>query len=295
MPRNEHTVENWQGFLDYIVKFIPKPDKPYGQMGFRGQERKSSTWRLQPSIARQLPSNCTFEAALGIERLLLQEFRQDGHRNLPNWEIPDPRNAYQLLGWLMAMQQYGAPTRLLDWTFSPYVAAYFAVREAPEEDGVLWMHYYPALVKALQAPPKTDVSLGRVDKALAGKAETPSAPPGICAVFQKMQRPERMYAQQGFYMVCEDPRRAHDEVMDEIAKKASAEPFLHKMVITSSAKVQFLANLRMMNITGASLFPGADGLGRHVAEFGRLVASGLAAKPVQEGAEDSAGGSGTEA
>jgi hypothetical protein len=179
----------------------------------------------------------------------------------------------------MAMQQYGAPTRLLDWTFSPYVAAYFAVREAPEEDGVLWMHDYPALVKALQAEPKTEVGLSRVESALAGKDAKLSDPPGICAIFQKAQRPERMYASQGFYMVCEDPRRAHDEVMGEIAKKARAEPFLQKWIIPSAAKEQFLANLRMMNITGASLSPGADGLGRHVAELGKLVAGGLAFPP----------------
>lgn len=175
---------------------------------------------------------------------------------------------------------------LLDWTFSPYVGAYFAVREVPEADGVLWMHDYPALVNALQAQPKTQVSLNRVDRVLAGEVAKPSDPPGICAIFLKAQRPERMYAQQGFYMVCEDPRRAHDEVMDEIAKKAGAEAFLHKMVIPSGAKVQFLANLRMMNITGASLFPGADGLGRHVAEFGKLVASGLATTPEQDALGD---------
>src|SRR3989304_1877564 len=35
------------------------------------------------------------------------------------------------------MQHYGAPTRLLDFTYSVYVAAYFAVEEA-EDDCVVW-------------------------------------------------------------------------------------------------------------------------------------------------------------
>ncbi len=37
------------------------------------------------------------------------------------------------------MQQHGAPTRLLDWTTSAYVALYFAVCENFESDGSLWL------------------------------------------------------------------------------------------------------------------------------------------------------------
>jgi hypothetical protein len=45
-----------------------------------------------------------------------------------------------ILGWLSLMQHYGAPTRLTDWSASPFVACYFAYeRTSLQQDAALWM------------------------------------------------------------------------------------------------------------------------------------------------------------
>jgi hypothetical protein len=39
---------------------------------------------------------------------------------------------------LMVLRHYGVPTRLLDWSISPFVAAFFAVSAHDTQDGEIW-------------------------------------------------------------------------------------------------------------------------------------------------------------
>src|SRR5215831_16215491 len=55
------------------------------------------------------------------EEYIEREFKRRAHHYLA--DLP---NEDEDLEWLALMQHYGAPTRLLDWTRSAYVAAFFA-------------------------------------------------------------------------------------------------------------------------------------------------------------------------
>jgi hypothetical protein len=65
-----------------------------------------------------------------IESGLIRRFKRQCHHY--NKETPEED---KILEWLALMRHYGAPTRLLDWTYSFYVALFFALSDAkPKED-----------------------------------------------------------------------------------------------------------------------------------------------------------------
>ncbi|MFN0181131.1 MAG: FRG domain-containing protein [Gemmatimonadales bacterium] len=91
---------------------------------WRGQS--DVQWQLVPQALRSRPDSFREDSVIAL-------FKQHAPARHPNCPGPDDR-----FGWLLLMQHYRAPTRLLDWSESPLVAAYFAVVDCPDKDGALW-------------------------------------------------------------------------------------------------------------------------------------------------------------
>lgn len=82
---------------------------------FRGQS--NGLWVLNNAIER----TDFIKLHRGIEAAFLAEFQRGARNYLSRDEMPN-----HIIEWLALMQHHGAPTRLLDLSRSPYVAAFFA-------------------------------------------------------------------------------------------------------------------------------------------------------------------------
>jgi hypothetical protein len=118
------TDPNWLDFLEAAS------DRADGTWIFRGEGNKA--WDLRPKVSR--PNVCGPAGyKLADEKVLFDDFR----REAPRFERG---LSFSNFDWLALAQHHGLPTRLLDWTTNPLVAAWFAVAdEGSTTDGCVHM------------------------------------------------------------------------------------------------------------------------------------------------------------
>src|SRR5947209_9044444 len=137
-PYKVFQVKSWPSFLDYITQ------PPYSNWAFRGE--RDERWPLYSSLSRYFQNfRVAPEAWAEEEQRILRIFKRKAHQFLE--QPPESGDDFQ---WLALMQHHGAPTRLIDFTWSPYVAAFFAL-ERTLGDGVVWA-MNPARIDSSRAP-----------------------------------------------------------------------------------------------------------------------------------------------
>ena len=97
---------------------------------YRGM--KSVRYPLIPKIGRLVPPD-SVKSREWNEKEILRLFKE---QSLPYVDFM-PTNDWD---WLALGQQYGLPTRLLDWTGNPLVACYFAVEQPGDDDSVIYAY-----------------------------------------------------------------------------------------------------------------------------------------------------------
>jgi hypothetical protein len=192
-----------------------------------------------------------------LERHLLRNFRKYAHR--------DSAPGNSVWNWLAVAQHHGLPTRLLDWTYSPYVALHFATNELHkfETDGVIWAMNYAEINSYL--PDK----LQRVIRKEQSNAFTAELLSSVCANLDVLDSIEnedflifleppsldnRIVNQFALFSLLSNP----SIVLDDWMKKH--EDLYFKIIIPAELKWEIRDKLDQANITERVLFPGLAGL-----------------------------------
>lgn len=243
-------VESWLDLHDKLFQRVWQPtiNRFRAQLAYRGLS--DAGYDLSTSLMR------LGEGYERLEKHLLRNFRKYAHRDA----VPDDSN----WNWLTLAQHHGLPTRLMDWTFSPYVAMHFATAnlDSFHIDGVIWAVDYVKVHAVL--PEALRRELGAEGADLFTVEMLDRATPGIDGLGQLG----------GPFLVFLEPPSVDDRVVNQYALLSvmsdvaahvdhwlAERPDMYaRYIIPAALKWEIRDKLDQANVTERVLFPGLDGL-----------------------------------
>lgn len=248
---NEITVHSWDELQDCLFEGSWNSEISRFRSPFVYRGLSSKSYDLKTSLMR-----------LGskywkLERHLLRNFKKYGHNNFGN-----PGSFWH---WLTIAQHHGLPTRLLDWTYSPFVSMHFATSniEMANVDGAIWKINYHESAK--QLPKKLKDCLEKegsnvfTEEMLLGLVENLEtfdllSPKDFFLFYEPPSINSRIVNQFALFSITSNAKKS----IDEIAIKKLNEST--KIIIPAHLKWEIRDKLDQANITERVLFPGLDGL-----------------------------------
>lgn len=251
-------ARNWDEFKLRVGEMLTGPDphifRPaYGRYVFRGQS--CSSWSLTSGFDRR-NGGLSPAAARRKYELMMERFREVAPRygalgssifneRFSAWDRLDARD-YEALA-----QHHGLPTRLLDWTTSLYVGAFFAFSEAERCSTGM-------------------VSIWALD--IARTLENFS-PDHLEYVKDFYSENVRQLWQMGVFTSNKTPKLKLEQLFESDsgfydAALADQAPLLVRLDLPVSEAERVLDDLNMMRINSLTLFPGLDGVIRWIDQGG---------------------------
>jgi hypothetical protein len=270
----EIIVDTWSDFRDLV--------EPLQHWVFRGQ--RDHAWPLQTTLERSFRHHNLHGMRGDAESQAMRSFRQRAHHYVTLPPADDNE-----LEWAALLRHYGGPSRLLDVTRSPYVAAYFALEESGE-DGSMAVWAFQQLELLIRARAKLferkqiEVDVSRATDPIARFAFDERVASGMIMVTpgEPERVNDRMAAQQGLFLVPFDVTQSFQEnlfgtfgIVDPAVVDASRIRYQRGMQLWGGAGVAVIKfvlsaafrntawrDLQAMNISAATLYPGLDGFAR---------------------------------
>jgi hypothetical protein len=187
------------------------------------------TYELVPKVGRyEKFKGLSTEDFEKQEKKILRLFRQQAWSALPDVKSSD----WELLA---LAQHHGLPTRLLDWSQNPLVAAYFAVEEDHPSNSLIYAFHHRTYLSTEKNPDPFKLK--------------------SISLFVPNHVTRRITAQVGVFTVHPDPRQPLES--DEV----------QRWIIPNAYRKELRRTLFQYGIHRASLFPDLDGLSKHIEWF----------------------------
>ncbi|MFJ3386821.1 FRG domain-containing protein [Lysinibacillus sp. NPDC086135] len=261
----EYTIKSWD---DCRILF-----NSINNWVFRGQS--NSSWSLQTSLERGA-TNTDWREIPKIERKIIDKFKRRAFHYME--KLPQKEDT---LEWLSLIQHHGGPTRLLDFSYSYYVAMYFSIEQALQESAVFCLNKDLIYKKGLETEKcrgfDNDFDYGSREYCNHVLNEQTLSP--LVMLIEPFNLHERLSRQQGLFAIPFEGRQAFEYNLSltvnkfqkqlptskEIVEYNNLLDLLNQECVLLKVKIpkiyhnEIRKDLKLMNITSETLFPGIDG------------------------------------
>lgn len=257
----EKNLDTWEQLQAEIENLIDNLGERSEKLLFRGQS--VSTWGLDTTVERKLKNPISLSSYYKFAYTAKHKLETFVNTT---WDIPTPQEYDKWLeekdtltffnmpgyDYLAYLRHHGFPSPFLDWTASPYIAAFFAFNDCvPTNNELVSIYCY-------------------LEYASVGKTRS-SNQPNIYVFGPYIKVHKRHVLQQSRYSICVEEDGSFVQIYANhksvLTKENDRQDRLWKFNIPSTERNQALKSLNKMNINSYSLFGSEDSLVQSISTF----------------------------
>ena len=262
----DKNLKGWNDLVvaeDYIDQKSKKENKEMDEWAFRGQDTLDFPASTLERHCKKL--DITGSKIVDLEVKLIRDFARSYH--LYTNRVLPPKG--YTLEWLSLLNHYGTATRLVDCTYSFFIAAYFALEDLEKGNAcaVVWAVNVTQLAKAAKKHIGLAVANGQnlFEKFKSKRDEKPfrdlfmARPHKFVLSTNPIRLNERLTVQQGRFLAPGDVTVSFEENLRAVPNHSS---YVMQFIIDGACRQECLRKLHRMGINRATLFPDLEGFAK---------------------------------